>query len=301
MEHVHDGAPTRARRREGRRRIATVLALLAAYMVAEAAGGWLSGSLALLADAGHMLSDVAALALALFAIRFAERPPTARRTFGFHRVEILAALFNGALLGAIALLVIVQALVRISEPRPVDGPLMAGVAAGGLAVNLVALFVLHGEHEHSLNARAAWLHVLGDTLGSVGALAAAGLVAWKGWTWADPAASIAIALLIVVASARLVRETVSVLMESAPGHVDVDRLERELRAVGGVRSVRDLHVWTITSGFEALSAHVAIEPGTPPLRVLRELRALVRERFGIEHTTIEVDEEARDAGCRPLT
>lgn len=298
MQHDHDQGHGRARRRGGRRRIAAVLALLAAYMVAEAVGGWLSGSLALLADAGHMLSDVAALALALFAIWFAERPRTARRTFGFHRVEILAALFNGALLGAIALFVIVQAVGRLADPRPIEGPLMAGVAAGGLAVNLVALWVLHGDHEGSLNARAAWLHVLGDTLGSVGALAAAALVAWKGWTWADPAASIVIALLIVVSSARLVRETVSVLMESAPGHVDVGRLEHEMRAVAGVRAVGDLHVWTITSGFDALSAHVAIEAGTPPLRVLRELRALVRERFGIEHTTIEVDEEDHDPTCR---
>jgi cobalt-zinc-cadmium efflux system protein len=283
------------RRRANRRRMGTVLVLLAGYMVAEAVGGWVSGSLALLADAAHMLSDVGALGLALFAIWVGERPASGQRTFGFYRGEILAALANGAALGAIAILIFVQAVQRLRAPVEVEGGLMTAVAAGGLLVNLTALYLLHKDHDHSLNARAAWLHVIGDTLGSVGALASALLIRAYGWTWSDPLASIAIALLVVVSSWRLVRETVAVLMESAPGHIDVDELRASMLAVPGAREIRDLHVWTITSGYVALAAHVRVEPACDPRAARTALRELLRDRFGIDHATLELDDDAASA------
>jgi cobalt-zinc-cadmium efflux system protein len=281
------------RRRANRRKMTAVLWLLAVYMVAEAVGGWISGSLALLADAAHMLSDVAALGLALFAIWVGERPASGRRTFGFYRGEILAALANGAALGAIAVLIFVQAVQRLRAPSEVEGGLMAVVAAGGLLVNLIALWLLHSDHDHSLNVRAAWLHLIGDTLGSVGALASAILIRELHWTWSDPAASIAISLLIVFSSWSLLRETVAVLMESAPGHIDVDELRAAMLAVEGSCEIRDLHVWTITSGYVALAAHVCIRQGSDPRAVRVALRELLCDRFGIDHATIELDDEER--------
>jgi cobalt-zinc-cadmium efflux system protein len=293
--HASHTPRRKADRNASQRRLATVLVLLAGYMVAEAVGGWISGSLALLADAGHMLSDVAALALALFALWAAERPATGRQSYGWYRIEILAALVNGALLGAIAILIVVHAIDRIGTPRPIESGLMIAVASGGLAVNVVALALLargrhaHAGHAHGLNERAAWLHVVGDTLGSVGAVLSALAIRAFGWTWTDPVASIAIALLVIVSSWSLLRETVSVLMESAPGHIDVDLLRAEMLAVEGVELVADLHVWSITSGFEALSAHVSLAPGHGARAVLAKLRALACDRFGIDHVTIEID------------
>ena len=300
--HAHGHAQSHAHghgsgRTANRRRLAIVLGLSAAYMVAEAVGGAIAGSLALLADAGHMLSDVAALALSLFALHVAERPPTPRRTYGHYRAEILAALVNGATLLAIAALVVVEAWERLREPSAVRGGLVIAVATGGLLVNLVGLRVLHGGRGDSLNVRGAWLHVLADALGSVGAIVGGVLVLAFGWARADPAASVLIALLVVASSWGLLRETVGVLMEGAPGGIDVDAVRDAMRAVDGVAAVHDLHVWSITTGMAALSAHVRVDDGASGDATLRALAAVLRDRFGIAHTTIQVEHGAVDEGA----
>ena len=266
------------------------LGLVLAYMCAEAVGGLLTGSLALLADAGHMLSDAASLGLALFALWIAQKPRTPERTFGYYRTEILAALVNGATLVAIAVFIVVEAWERFRSPREVDGWTMMWIAVGGLAVNLVGMGVLHGGKDESLNLRGAWLHVLSDTLGSLQAIVAGVLIWVHGWHWADPAASVLIAGLVTWSSWSLLRDSVNVLMEATPRHLDAKEIEGALAAVPGVREVHDLHVWTITSGFESLSVHVRVTERDRD-EALAELRALLRDRFGIDHSTIQIEAE----------
>lgn len=276
---------------ESKRRLAIAVALAAGYMLAEVAGGLLTNSLALLADAGHMLSDVAALCLSLFALWMAERPPTARRTYGYYRMEILAALVNGAALVAVAIFVFVEACQRLFHPPEVQGLAMTAIAVGGLGVNLLSLAVLSGVRDASLNLRGAWLHVLGDSLGSVGAITAGMLIWGFGWRWADPAVSAAIGALIVYSSGRLLSESVAVLMESAPRGIDVDAIQDAVRGVPGVASVHDLHVWTITSGMDSLSAHVVAVDDGPAAPLLGEIRSLLAAQFGIHHVTIQIEPE----------
>ena len=288
--HDH-GLPRRHARARNARRLAWTLGLIASYMVAEVIGGLLSGSLALLADAGHMLSDAAALALALFAMYMSAKPASPRRTYGLYRGEILAALANGGALIALSLYVFVEAWRRLSEPAEVEAGMMLGVAAGGLGVNLLALWILREGRSESLNVRGAWLHVVGDTLGSVGAIVAALLIAGFGWLWADPVASVLIACLVMYSSWALLKETVSVLMESAPGHIDVDELRGAMVGAQGVVDVHDLHVWTITSGIESMSAHVVIEHAAEARGVLAEMRLMLHERFGIDHITLQIEPE----------
>jgi cobalt-zinc-cadmium efflux system protein len=287
--HAHGHSHAHGRNRS---RLAWTLGLIMLYMVAEAVGGWLTGSLALLADAGHMLSDAAALGLSLFAMSMARRPRTVKRTYGYHRLEILAALANGATLVAISILVLIEAFHRFGDPGKVDAPGMMGIAAGGLAVNLVALAILHAGRDESLNLRGAWLHVLTDALGSVQAIAAGALIWAFGWQWADPAASVLIALLVVYSAWSLLREATGVLMESAPAHIDVAAVEEAMQEISGVLEVHDLHVWTITSGMESLSAHVVVEDGCFDCDVLGEIRATLHERFGIHHITVQMETEA---------
>jgi cobalt-zinc-cadmium efflux system protein len=286
--HAHGHAhPSRASR--SKRKLLWVLALTAAYTLAEATGGWLSGSLALLADAGHMLADVAALALALAAVWFGSRPATPSKTFGYYRLEILAALTNGVVLVVIALVVLYEAYLRFHAPREVETSLMIPVAVGGLLVNLVCAWLLHGDHHDDLNVRGAWLHVLGDALGSVGAIAAGGLMSVFGWYRADPVFSAAIALLIVWSSWHLIRESTNVLLEGTPAHINLASVEESISETEGVERVHDLHVWTITSGREALSAHVVHARGVAPRELLIELRAKLHERFGVDHLTIQME------------
>jgi cobalt-zinc-cadmium efflux system protein len=287
--HHHAHAAASGRNRRG---LALTLGLAAAYMVAELVGGWLTGSLALLADAGHMLSDVAALGLSLFAMWMARRPPTAKRTFGYHRMEILAALANGATLVAISIFVLAEAVQRFRNPTPVDAPVMMAIATGGLLVNLSGLWILREGRDESLNVRGAWLHVLTDALGSVQAIAAGALIWAFGWQWADPAASVLIALLVVYSSWSLLKEATGVLMESAPSHIDVDEVRDAMMGLPGVIEVHDLHVWTITSGMETLSAHVVVEEGCYDCDVLTEIRTTLHERFGIHHMTVQMETSA---------
>lgn len=285
--HTH-GGPAGS---QNTKRLAITLVLVLLYMGAEVVGGILTNSLALLADAGHMLSDAAALGLALFAIWFARRPATASHTFGYYRTEILAALVNGATLVAISIYIFAEAYQRFREPPDVEGGLMMAIAAGGLVINLAGLLILRGGREESLNVRGAWLHVLTDMLGSVQALVAGGLIWWFGWNWADPVASVLIGLLVVYSSWELLKESVGVLMQRAPGRIDVDELRNAVMELDGVVGICDMHVWTVTSGLESMSAHVTVEEGRVGREMLRRVRDLVHDRFGIDHITIQLEPE----------
>jgi cobalt-zinc-cadmium efflux system protein len=288
FSHSHAGH-SHIRASESRRKLTMVLVLTAIYMVAEAVGGWLTGSLALLADAGHMLTDVAALALALIAAWFSSRPATSHKTFGYYRLEILAALVNGVALVMISILILYEAYQRWSVPPVVHGSKVMLIATGGLAINLISAWILHGRHEIDLNMRGAWLHVLSDALGSLGAIIAGALMWLYDWYLADPLFSALIGVLIVWSSWRLIRESTNVLLEGTPAHINLAAVEDSILATEGVSNVHDLHVWTITSGREALSAHVihAYEVSQPEL--LKELRAKLHDRFGVDHLTIQME------------
>lgn len=284
------GAASLAERSTARRRLWWVLALTATFMVVEAVGGWVAGSLALLADAGHMLTDTGALSLSLLTAWIALRPADDARTYGYQRWEILAALVNGAALFGIAGWVVVEAIHRVHEPHAVRTGLFLAVAVAGLLVNLVSLVVLHGAHEHSLNTRAAYLHILGDVLGSVGAVGAAMVIAFTGWTPADPIISIGISLLILIGAWRLVRESTEILLEGVPRHVSMPEVERRMRGVPGVTAVHDLHVWTVTSGMVAMSGHAVVpDLGAHP-GVLEGIRTEMAG-LGIGHVTIQLEVE----------
>lgn len=270
-------------------------------MIAEAVGGWLTNSLALLADAGHMLTDVASLTLTLGAIWFASRPATPNKTYGYYRLEILAAFVNGVALAAISIWVIYEAWGRWLEKPEIFGTGLTAVATGGLVVNLVAAWLLHGDHKHDLNLRGAWLHVIGDALGSVAAIAAGVLILAFGWLWADAAASVLISVIIIYGAWKLIRESVNVLLEGTPSHINVRAVEETLMDVGGVVDVHDLHVWTITSGMEALSVHVVHDETLSQNELLGNIRNRIFDNHGIDHLTIQVesalDEEAEPHPC----
>ena len=275
---------------ETRRRLTLALAITAVVMVVEFIGGWLSGSLALLADAAHMLADVAALGLALIAAWIAQRPATPERSFGFMRLEIRAALVNGAVLFAIAIGIGVEAWQRLRVPQLVNGPLPLAVAAVGLVANLAATVVLHRGHEHSLNQRGAYLHVLGDLLGSVGALIAGIIVLASGWVMADPIISVLIGGLVLVSAWRLVKESSDVLLEAAPRHIALSDVHERIASVPGVESVHDLHLWTVTSGVVAMSGHLVVKNPTDNQPVLEAVQDRMRA-LGIAHVTVQVEKE----------
>jgi cobalt-zinc-cadmium efflux system protein len=291
MGHHHGHDHSHVHGAGNRRRLAWTLVLAASYMFAEAVGGWLTGSLALLADAGHMLSDAAALGLSLFAMWIAQRPPNPRRTWGYYRTEILAALANGAALVAISIWIVLEAVQRFRSPSVVNAPVMMAIAAGGLVVNLIGLRILSGGRDESLNVRGAWLHVLTDALGSVQAIAAGALIWAYGWEWADPLASILISVLVVFSAWHLLRDTVGVLMEGTPSHIDLDDVRNTLAGLPGVAGVHDLHVWTITSGMEALSVHLVVADQASNHGLLRSARASLHDRFGIHHATVQIEPE----------
>jgi cobalt-zinc-cadmium efflux system protein len=292
-EHEHDHAEGAhgASTERSARRLALSLAVTAGIMVAEAVGGLVSGSLALLSDAGHMLTDVAALGLALLAVRFASRPADEKRTFGFRRAEVLAAQANVAALVVLTAWIVWEAVDRLRHPGArIELGVMAGVAVVGLVANLVVLRWLHADH--SLNARSAFLHVLGDAVSSVVVLAGA-VAMWfePGWTWIDPLLSLAISLLILWGALRLSLEIADILMEAVPRHLAIDDVCGAMGGVPGVLAVHDLHVWTISSGHHALSAHVVV--GVEDLgrndAILDDVKGRLRERFGIDHTTIQIE------------
>ena len=269
-------------------RLAVVLALTLLFMIVEAIGGWISGSLALLADAGHMLTDAGALGLTLLSAWIGLRPASHSKTYGYQRWEILAALINGAALFGIAGWVVVEAVQRIQNPEPIRAGLFLIVAAGGLVVNLISLYILHGIRDGNLNTRGAYLHVLGDALGSVGALAAAAIIATTGWLLADSIVSIALALLILVGAWRLMRESTDILLESVPGSVSMTEVHRRILAVPGVTAVHDLHVWGVTSDLVAMSGHAIVPDLAHHPQVLEQIRAQMCQ-LGIGHVTIQLE------------
>ena len=281
--HSHGGdAPVR------NLRIALVLTAL--LLVAEVVGGLLSNSIALLADAGHMLTDVAALGLALFVAWFSKQPETPERTFGFLRAEILAAFVNGATLLLISAWILWEAVTRLGAPEPVHGSLMLAVAAGGLFVNLIAARLLVSGSSHSLNARGAYLHVLGDLLASVGTLVAAVAIRYTGWLMADPLASILTTVLIMRGAWRLVRESVDILLESTPSHIPLLAVRAQLEAIPGIESVHDLHVWSVTPAVVAMSAHCVVPRSEQQQHALEHIHDAM-QLFGIQHVTIQLERE----------
>lgn len=286
---------------QSRNALAAVLALNALTCLVEFVAGWWTNSLALLSDAGHMLGDVGALALTFAAATLAMRPATADKTFGYYRSEILAALVNGVVLIVIAALVVFEAIRRLGAPPAVDGGVVAGVAAVGLVVNLISVAVLLRGSRGDLNVRGAFLHAASDALGSVGAIAAGLFVLIRGWTWADPLASIFIALLVAAAGVRLLLDTVHVLMEGVPSRIRVERVREAMERAGGVRAVHDLHIWSVASRFAVLSAHVVTDSSlsvAESQQVLAGLRNVLGEEFGVRHVTLQLEPDPESA-CAP--
>ena len=286
MAHAHGHDPSRERTK---RALALTLALTTTFLVAEVIGGLLTGSLALLADAGHMLSDSVSLGLALFAVWLAQRPATPQRTFGLKRAEILAALANGVTLVAISIWIFVEAIRRLDDPGEVIGGWMLVIAVLGLCVNVAVLSVLHRGGGTSLNVTAAMRHVVADLLGSVGVILAALIIVITGWEYADPIVSLLIALLILASSWTILRDTTQILLEGAPRGIDVSEVGRAMASVPGVVEVHDLHVWMITSGFPALAAHVLVAEGDDCHLKRLEVAEMLRSRFGIDHATLQMD------------
>ena len=281
-----------------RRPLFVALCLIAAFLGVELVAGVLADSLALLADAGHMLSDTGALGLALFATWIAERPATAQRTYGLRRAEILAALANGTALVAISVWISVEAVQRLFEPSEPLGGWMLAVGVAGVAVNVAAALVLRRSGSGSLNVRAATRHVFADLLGSVGVIVAAVVILLTGWLYADPVASLVIALLVLGSSWTILHESIGVLLEGTPAGLDADEVGRAIGEHALVRDVHDLHVWSINSGFASLSAHVLCDPGADCHAVRRDVERMLLARFGLSHTTLQVDHVARPQ--RPL-
>jgi cobalt-zinc-cadmium efflux system protein len=269
--------------------LAAALALIASFMVVEVVAGFAAGSLALLADAGHMLTDTATLGLALGAAWLGARPATPGRTFGFRRAEILAALANGVALVAIAIWIVVEAVQRLRDPLEPKGGWVLAVGMIGLGVNLAAASILHRRGSESLNVQGALRHVFADVLGSVGVIAAGAIVLATGWDRADPLIALAIGGLVLASSWTLLRDSVGILLESTPRDLDAEEIGRAMVAVPDVREVHDLHVWTITSGFPSLSAHVLVSEGADCHAKRRELDQVLAERFGLTHTTLQVE------------
>jgi cobalt-zinc-cadmium efflux system protein len=286
MAHDHRQSVAAAQRG----RLAVVFVITVVVLLVEVVGAALSGSLALLADAGHVLADGAGIGLALLAIRFAARPATPQRTFGYYRLEILAAVVNAVLLFGVAGFVLVEAWRRLSEPPEVASGLMLAVATAGLAANAVSLWLLRGGQRHSLNLRGVYLEVWGDLLGSVAVLAAAAVIAITGFQAADPIASALIGLAILPRTWGLLREAVDVLLEAAPKGVDLDEVRRHLLETPGVSDVHDLHAWAITSGLPMLSVHVVLERDADAGRVLDGLGECLAGHFDIEHSTFQLEQ-----------
>ena len=294
MAHDHDHA-----RVDSRRALAIALALTAGFTVVEVVGGIAAGSLALLADAVHMLSDNVAIALSLVAVWLAAKPSTPERTYGYKRAEVLAALANGALLVALAIWIFVESIMRFRDPGDPLGGWMLAIALLGLCVNLASGAVLARARRGSLNVEAALRHVAADVLGSIGVAVAAVVILTTGWDQADPVVSLVIGVLVLASAWSILRDSTEILLESTPRGLDVDALGRRLAGAPGVVEVHDLHVWTITSGFTALSAHVLVRPGEDCHGRRRELERMVHDEFAIEHTTLQVD-HAADGGLVEL-
>lgn len=289
-DHDHTHAST------SRSTLRFALALTAGFMVVEVIGGWWTGSLALLADAGHMASDVGALALALVAVRVSARPADRYQTMGYQRAEVLGAAVNAGALSVLAVWIAFEALSRAAHPSEVLGGPMMVVASIGFLVNLIVAWKLHGAHEHDLNTQAAWLHVMGDLLGSLGAMIAGALILMFGWTWADPLISVVIALILVVGSARVLKSVWGVLMQGAPDAIDVAQLRQTILEVDGVCELHDLHVWTLRPGKDVISVHAVMHPDVVIEPTCVEISAVIRTQVPTAHITVQPESALRP--CR---
>jgi len=266
------------------------LGLTSLFTVVEFLGGWFTNSLALMADAGHMLTDVAALGLSIFALWFSSRPATAAKTYGFFRVEILAALAKGTTLVIISLIIFYESYYRMKNPPEIKSGIMLFIAALGLVINLACAYFLHKSQQSSLNVKGALLHVAADAISSVGAILAGVFMLFKKWYLADPLTSFLVAGLILYSSWRLVKDSVDILLEGTPTHIDLDLVRNELCKVEGVKSIHDLHIWTLTSGMHAMSCHAVLSGNEDRHKILEELSLIVRRQFKIDHTTIQLEE-----------
>jgi cobalt-zinc-cadmium efflux system protein len=284
--HAHAPRTAGANGDAARRALTIALALTAGFSVVEAIGGWLAGSLALLSDAGHMVTDAAALGLALFADRIGRRPPSTRASYGYGRAEVLAAFVNAIAMLAVVAGIGIEAVRRLLDPAPVEGGMVVGIAVAGLAVNLLAAWVL-SRASGSLNTRGALLHVMGDLLGSLAALIAGGVIIATGWTPIDPLLSLAVGALILRSTWQLLKQSTGVLMEGVPAHLDFDAIGRSLAALPGVTDVHDLHVWSTTAEGVALSAHVGILRGEDWPATLAHARRVLADDYGIRHATLQ--------------
>ncbi|WP_334127990.1 cation diffusion facilitator family transporter [Sneathiella sp.] len=286
--HAHDHTPTVTA--DSERRLFLVMWLTGGYLVLQVAGGLAAGSLALLADAGHMLSDTAALALAWFAFRLASRPADARRSYGYHRFQILAAFTNGLSLFFIAAWILFEAVTRLITPSEVMGGLMLAVACGGLLINALGFYLLHRGDRENVNMQGALLHVMGDLLGSVAAIVAAVVIMLTGWMAADPLLSILVALIILKSAFSLVRRSGHILLEGTPEHLDTELIRDKLLAYHPeVRGVHHMHIWSLTAEKPLLTMHVEIDPAAEPQRTLRALNAFLLSEFGIDHATVQIE------------
>jgi cobalt-zinc-cadmium efflux system protein len=265
------------------------LALTAALLVVEVIGGVVSNSIALLADAGHMFTDVAALGLSLFVAWFSRQPATQQKSFGYLRWEILAAFLNGAALLLISAAIVVESVLRLKSPQPVEGGLMLGVAVAGLVLNVISARILHPSSQSNMNVRGAYLHVLGDLLASVGTVVAAVLIRYTGWLLADPLASFITTALIMRGAWALVRESVDILLEAAPGHIDLAAVRAQLEAIPGIEAVHDLHVWSVTPRMIAMSAHAICRNADTQQHVLEHIHDAM-SLFGIGHITVQLEQ-----------
>ncbi len=305
MAHSHEGhshgVNDAGAAERNKRALAIVLGLTITFLVAEVVGGLLTGSLALLADAAHMASDSASLALALFAVWLAEHPPTPNKSFGYKRAEILAALANGVTLVAVSIWIFVEAYQRFRDPSEVLGGWVLAVAVLGLLVNIAGAIILSRSEGDSLNIQGALRHLIADMLGSVGAIVAAGFIILTGWYYADPIISILIGLLVLGSSWKLLRDSVNILLEQTPRGIDASEVGKKMVATAGVEEVHDLHIWTITSGFPALAAHVLVGASENCHARRRDIEAVLARDFGIEHTTLQVDHAGEhDASLQAL-
>jgi cobalt-zinc-cadmium efflux system protein len=285
---VHSG-PADSAAAAGARRMGIVLSLVVGYLAVEVAAGLLTNSLALLADAGHMLTDAAGIGLALLAIWFAGRPATPEKSFGYYRIEIFAAVINAVILFGVAAFVLYEAIQRFAAPPQVVGLPMLGVAAVGLVINLVSMRLLHAGAQGSLNLRGAYLEVLGDLFGSVAVIVAGLVIVLTGWTPIDPIASVVIAALILPRTLALLGEAIDILLQATPRGVDIDEVRRHILRARGVSDIHDLHAWTLTSGLNVVSLHAVMDPGADPALVLEELCACLTDDFDMEHSTIQLE------------
>lgn len=288
--HAHELHHPSARQQENSTLLASVLGLTLIFFFVELIGGFWTNSLALLSDAVHMLSDIAALGLSLIAIWLSRKPAHGKKTFGYYRAEILAAFVNGAALVVIALIIFREALERMQTPEMIKGIPMLIIATVGLIVNLIGAYILSKGEKENLNIRGVLTHVLADALGSVGAIIA-GIVVWlKGWNWFDPLVSFFIGTIIIYSAWRLLWDTVHILMQGVPRHINMDEIKQSMMGLEGVESICDLHIWTLTSHVDMLSAHVIVGDMNQGMNILKKLHKMLQEHYGLEHVTLQIED-----------